>query len=424
MQRIHSVRTVLLTLFAAATAHAQVLDRIIGVVESDIILESELNAQVQLLVINNKLDPNTPGLRAQVLQSMIDEKLIVAKAIEDSVVVTDEEVQQQLDNVIQQRIQQFGSEARLEEVYGMPLSRIKREYRDEMRKNLLAQKLQQQRFGSTDISRYDVEDFYRTFRDSLPRVPEEVDLAHIYMVPKVGEDAKAAARQRAQALLDSLKAGADFSSLARRYSEDPGSAAQGGDLGMVRRGQFVKEFEAAVFALNEKQISAITETDLGFHIAQLLERRGDAVHVRHILIRVERTKASDDSTIAFLERLRDSALAGASFAELAKRYSERKETSVIGGQLGTFDLDQLDKETRAAVEPLKEGEISHPVRLTETNRYGYHIILVKKRTPAHAMTLEQDYRRIETLATNFRRSKDYQAWMEDLRKQFYWQSRL
>ena len=421
---MHLAPAAFLALFLTTGARAQTLDKIVGVVENDIILESELNAQVQLLVINNKIDPNTPGLKAQVLQSMIDEKLIVAKAIEDSIVVSDDEVQQQLDNVIQQRIQQFGSEARLEEVYGMPLSKIKREYRDEMRKNLLAQKLQQQKFGTTDISRYDVEDFYRTFKDSLPRVPEEVELAHIYMVPKVSEEAKAAARRKAEALLDSLKAGGDFASLARRYSEDPGSSAQGGDLGMVRRGQFVKEFEAAVFALNEKQISGIIETELGFHIAQLLERRGDAVHVRHILIRVERTKSSDDSTIAFLDRLRDSIIAGASFAELAKRYSERKETAVIGGQLGTFELEQLDKETYAAVAPLKEGEISHPVRLTETNKYGYHIILVKKRTPAHAMTLEQDYRRIETLATNYRRSKDYQSWLEDLRKQFYWQSRL
>jgi len=415
---------IFILLAGLSVARSQMLDRIVGVVDNDIILESELNAQVQLLIINNKIDPNTPGLKEQVLQSMIDQKLIVAKAIEDSVTVTDDEVQQQLDNVIQQRIQQFGSEARLEELYGMPLSRIKREFRDEMRKNLLAQKVQQQRFGAAQIGRYEVEEFYRTYKDSLPRVPEEVELAHIFIRPKVSEEAKAAARKKAEALLDSLKAGADFASLARRSSEDPGSAAQGGDLGLVRRGMFVKEFETAVFALADSQISGPVESEFGYHIIQLLERRGDAVHARHILIRVERTKASDDSAIAVLNRLRDSALAGTSFAELAKKYSERRETALIGGQLGTFELEQLDKDTYAAVVPLKQGEISQPVRLAEGNSYGFHIILVKRRTPAHAMTLEQDYHRIEALALNFKRNKDYQDWLTELRKQIYWQSRL
>jgi peptidyl-prolyl cis-trans isomerase SurA len=405
-------------------ANAQMLDRVVGVVDNDIILESELNAQTQLLIINNKLDPKTPGLKEQVLQSMINEKLIVAKAIEDSVTVTDEEIQQQLDNIIQQRIQQFGSEARLEEIYGMPLSRIRREFRDEMRKNLLGQRLQQQRFGNSQIGRFEVEEFYRTYKDSLPRVPEEVELAHIFIRPKVSEEAKAAATAKMQLLLDSLKAGADFGALARRNSEDPGSAPQGGDLGFVRRGQFVKEFEAAVFALSEKQISTIVETEFGLHIIQLVERRGDAVHARHILLRIEKTKTSDDATVALLDSLRRRALAGESFPELAKKYSERKETSMIGGELGTFELEQLDKGTFDAISSLKEGEISAPVRLVEGNSYGYHIILLKKRTLAHTMTLDQDYRRIETLALNFKRTKDYQAWLEELRSKIYWQSRL
>ena len=131
--------------WSASTAQSQqdMLDRIVAVVDNDIILDSELNSQVQFLALNNRIDAKTPGLRDQVLQNMINERLIVARAIEDSVTVTDEEVQQQLDQSIQQRIQQVGSEARLEELYGMPLSRIKREYRDEMRKNLLAQRLQQ-----------------------------------------------------------------------------------------------------------------------------------------------------------------------------------------------------------------------------------------------------------------------------------------
>jgi len=255
-------------------------------------------------------------------------------------------------------------------------------------------------------------------------VPEEVELAHIFIKPKPDEAAKAVARTKAQALLDSLKAGANFSDLAKRHSDDPGSAAQGGDLGFVRRGQFVKEFETAVFSLADQQISGIVETEFGFHIIQLLERRGDAVHPRHILVKIERTQSSDSTTIALLDSLRRRALAGENFAELAKKYSEDKETALIGGNLGTAELEQLDKNFYPTVSGLREGEISPPVRLTVGNSYGYHIVLLKQRTPAHAITLDQDYQRIETIALNYKRTKDYQSWLEKLKGEIYWQSRL
>ncbi|MBI4536308.1 MAG: peptidylprolyl isomerase [Ignavibacteriae bacterium] len=427
MKEMKSVRRAfgaILIIMMYSVSQAQTLDRIVAVVGNDMILESELNAQVQFFVFNNRIDPKTQGLKEQVLQSMINEKLIVAKAIEDSVTVTDEEVSQQLDAVLQQRIQQVGSESRLEDLYGMPLSRIKREFRDEMRKNLLAQKLQQQRFGTTQISRLEVEEFFKTYKDSLGQVPEEVELAHIFVKPKFDEEAKAAARQKLQALVDSITAGAAFSEIAKRHSEDPGSAAQGGDLGFVRRGQFVKEFESAVFALQEGTVSGIVESEFGLHIIQLLERRGEAVHPRHILIRIERTKASDDSTIALLKSLRERAVAGENFADLAKKYSQDEETASIGGSLGVAELEQLDKNFYPTVAPLKEGEINEPAKLTVGNSYGYHIVLMKKRTLAHEPSLEHDYHRIETIAMNYKRNKEYASWLEGLKNSIYWEARL
>ncbi len=411
-------------LMVTTMARGQALDRVIAVVDNDIILESELNAQVQFLVFNNRLDPETPGLKAQVLQSMINEKLIVAQAIEDSVTVSDEEVQQQLENTIQQRIQQVGSESKLEELYNMPISKIKREFRDEMRKSLLANKLQQQRFGITQISRREVEDFFSTFKDSLGSIPEEVELAHIYIEPKPSAGAKAIARERLQGLLDSIKAGADFAGLATRHSQDPGSAVQGGDLGFVRRGLFVPEFETVVFSMSEGQLSGIVETKHGMHIIELLERRGESVRARHILLRVERTPADEDSVTALLHSLRARALAGEDFAVLAKQYSEDKETAPIGGSLGTVDLEQIEAKFYSTVISLKEGEISEPVPLKVGGVDGYHIVVLKRRTPAHAPTLQQDYQRIESIAKNFKRNKEYQDWLEELKGKIYWQSRL
>jgi peptidyl-prolyl cis-trans isomerase SurA len=405
---------------AVAGVSAQVLDRVVAVVENDPILESEVLAQIQFFVMSNRLDPKAPGVREQVLQSLINEKLIVAQAIEDSVTVTDEEVQQQLETAIQQRVQQVGSEARLEEMYGMPISKIKREYRDEMRKNLLAQKLQQQHFGNAQIGRYEVEDFFKTYRDSLPRVPEEVELAHIFVKPTFGSSERTAARERMQVLLDSIRAGADFAEIAKRHSEDPGSASQGGYLGLVRRGQFVKEFEIAVFALGEGQVSGIVETELGLHIIQLIERRGDAVRARHILMRIQRTESGDSATVALLDSLRAAILAGADFGVMAKRYSEDKETNMVGGMLGSLDVDQLDKSWAATVEPLKVGEISKPEKLVVGGTYGYHIVQLRKRTPAHVMSVDQDYHKIESIAMNYKRTKDYQAWLDQIRTRIYW----
>jgi peptidyl-prolyl cis-trans isomerase SurA len=421
--------TPLVLLFAiCALAPAQALDRVVAIVDNEVILESELNAQIQFLALNNKIDPKTPGLKEEVLQNLINEKLLVAKAIEDSITVTDDEVQQQLEVAIQQRVQQVGSEAKLEELYGMPLSKIKREYRDEMRKNLLAQKLQQQRVGNATVSRFEVEEFYKTFKDSLPPVPEQLEMSRIFMTPKPSSKEKEDTHARMQRLVDSLRAGADFADLARRYSQDPGSAQQGGDLGFVRRGQFVTEFEAAVFSLGIGQVSNIIETAFGFHVVQLLDRRGDAVHARHILLRIPRTETSDSSTIATLDSLREHALSGENFAELAKKYSEDKESNLIGGMLPPVDLEQLEKDWYPSVIDLKPGEISKAFRVSSQAasgaNYGYQIVLLRKRTPAHKMTLDQDYHKIEAMALNYKRQKDYQAWMQELRKKIFWQINL
>ncbi|MEK7250771.1 MAG: SurA N-terminal domain-containing protein [Bacteroidota bacterium] len=173
-------KTLIAVLMGCIGAYAQTLDRIVAVVGNEMILESELNAQTQFFVQSNKIDPKTAGLREQVLQSMINEKLILAKAIEDSVTVSEDDVTQQLDAVIQQRIQAAGSEQRLEELYGMPISRIKREYRDEMKKNLLSQRLQQQRFGSSRLDELRSKSFTKRLKTVSATSPKKWSL-HIFL---------------------------------------------------------------------------------------------------------------------------------------------------------------------------------------------------------------------------------------------------
>jgi peptidyl-prolyl cis-trans isomerase SurA len=410
----------------AVIAQEAVIDKVVAVVGKEPIYLSDLNAQVEFYAINNKIDPGTPGLKQQVLDAMINEKLMLAKALEDTnISVKEEDVTAQLDAIIQQRVQQIGSEKKLEEAYGMPISKMKREFRDETRKQLMIQNLQQEKFGSIEPSSREVQEFYNQFKDSLPKVPEIVELYHIFVTPKVSPSVKAAVRAKAQKILDSLRAGGDFASFARRYSEDQATADAGGDLGTWRRGQFVSEFEEAVFKLKDSAISDLVETSRGFHIIQLLDRRGDLIHARQILFKLGLDSTSADSAREFLRGLRDSVLEGkATFSDLAKRYSEDKETGPLGGYVGEFPIDQLEKSMQDVVKNLKEGEISQPVPIASASISGFQIVYLKKRTPEHAMNLTDDWKRLEQLATSYKRNQEFMEWIKQLRSEIYLDIRL
>lgn len=398
------------------------LDRIIAVVDKEIITESELTERVTLSALQNRLDPNDPELRKDILDALIAEKLVLAQAYIDSIQVTDDEVTRQLDQQINALIQRAGSQERLEQIYGMPLARIKRESREIMRKQMLVARVRQAKEGTIQISRREVEDFFHAYKDSLPSIPEEFELSHIFVVPKPDTAIEQQTRAMMAALLDSLKKGADFAAFARRYSQD-GSAAAGGDLGWAKRGDYVREFEEVVFSLKENQISDIVKTQFGFHIIQLIERRGESVHARHILRRIERGAASDSAAVWFLDSLRARVLNGESFAELAKTYSEDQETRPLGGNLGRASIDQLQEPLASIVRNMKEGEVSPPHRVPQGTSYGYQIVMVRKRIPEHAPSLETDYRRIEQIALQFKKSRVSMAWIEELKNNIYWEVR-
>ena len=409
----------------AAPAQQTILDRIVAVVGREYILQSDLNAQIEFYSYGNKMDPATPGLKEQVLEAMINQKLMLTRAFEDTTIsVRDEEVANQLDALIAQRIQQAGSEKKLEELYGMPISKMKREFREDTRQQLMVQQLQQSKFGDIQCSKREVEDFFATYKDSLPTVPEELEIYHIFRLPKISNAARSIAMGKAQRVLDSIKAGGDFAEFARRYSDDPGTRSFDGDLGFARRGQFFKEFEEAIFALKENQIANIIETPVGLHIMQLLERRGESVHARHILFKITRDASEAETTKAFLLGLKDSVLHGVPFSDLAKRYSEDKESAPVGGLLGKFAITQFDKSLLEAVRPLNEGEISQPVEVEYGTSKGYHIVYLKKRIAEHQMNLRDDWKRLEQMATTYKRNNAYQQWIKQLHSEIYWESRL
>ncbi len=277
------------------------LDKIIAVVDNEIILQSELDFQVGIYASQRQIDPATPGLKEQLLNTMIEEKLIYAQADLDSITITEDEINQRIDYQINSFVQQYGSIANIEKIYGMSIDRIKRELRDEVRKSLMSQRLQEKNFGKIQATKREVEEFFNTYKDSIGVIPEKVVIFHIFQNPKASEKLKKKFYEKAVAILDSIKAGEDFAELAKKYSDDPGSAAQGGDLGFVKKGVFYPEFEEAAFKLNPNELSGIVESPVGFHIIQMLERRGESIHTRHILIKIKADENADLQTIDFLE---------------------------------------------------------------------------------------------------------------------------
>jgi len=419
MKHSYKLLLLLFILIPPVLSAQTLIDRIIAVVDKEIITESELNERVSFLALQNRIDPNQKGLRSQVLDGMISEKLILAQALIDSIEVTDDEVTNALDQQIANFIRQVGSEQRVEKIYGKSIGRIKREYRAEIRNQLLVQKERQQRESSITVTRREVEDFFISFRDSLPQVPEEYELSHIYIVPKPDTAVEAKARRLMQSILDSIRAGGDFADFARRYSTDPGSAAGGGDLGWEKRGAFVREFEETAFGLKEGEISGIVKTQFGFHIIQLMGRRGESVHTRHILMKIEKGPSSDSAAVNTLRSLRERVLKGESFSELAKKYSEDEDTKSIGGDLGTLTVDQLQPDFAEQVKNMKAGEISEPQRTVVGTSYGFHIVWMRKRTPAHEINIQDDFKRIEQLALYMKRNKLHSEWLDELKKTIY-----
>ncbi|MBE0642609.1 MAG: peptidylprolyl isomerase [Bacteroidetes bacterium] len=395
------------------------LDRVVAVVGDEIITESELQMQIlQTLRANPKSED--PSLRTRILDAMMNDKLVLAQAVLDSVQVPPEEVNRRLDEQVKRLTRYYGSEERFEQAVGMTISQMKREYRDDIRKRIMIEMIQQQELGNVEITHREVEEFFRTYGDSLPPVPEQVELRQIVMFPRVTESFKQAAREKAQSILDSIRAGASFEEMAKKYSDDPGSGRNGGNLGLARRGVFVKQFEEAAFALEPGQVSDLVETQFGFHIIKLLEKKGEAIKPQHILIKVEKTGESDQSVIDTLTALRQRILDGASFEEMAMRYSEDPDTRKFGGELGAIEVAELSDELKAVQQELTVGQICAPVKLTMDRDYAYAIVQLEKRIMQHPATLASDYQRIANFAKVFKQNRMYADWIAKIKENVYW----
>jgi peptidyl-prolyl cis-trans isomerase SurA len=398
----------------------QVLDKIIAKVDNYIILESDLQKSY-LEAISQAQQGFEAPTRCQIFESLLVNKMMMAKSEIDSVIVSDAEVIIQTDQRFNMVLQQFGGdEETLIEAYGKTGDQLKSEIQDAVKEQLVVNKMQGVITQDLEVSPNDVRKFYSSIpRDSLPFFSSEVVVGQIVKKPEVSQSEKDKVYKQLAAIKEKILSGeSDFASMARQYSQDPGSAVQGGDLGFFKRGELAPEYEATAFELKEGEISDPVETMFGFHMIQLLERRGNTFNTRHILMIPTPSEADIVKAEQYLDSLRKEIVAeNISFAKAAKENSDDRETSDAGGFFTdpTTGSNRLTSRTLEdpilffTLDSMEVGDITQPVRFDDVDprngrsEPGVRMLFYKDRYPAHRANISDDYEKLKAAA---RRKKE------------------
>jgi peptidyl-prolyl cis-trans isomerase SurA len=407
-----------------------VIDRVVATVGGEIILLSEVQDQYSYA---KKQNPKlTSDYQCEVLQSMIVQKLLVNQAKLDSIKLKDEEVEAQLTARIDRLMLYFNQDSKaLEEFYGQNIEQIKEQTRNDMRNQLLAEKMQAQITSKATVTPAEVQKFYNGIpKDSLPFFNSEVEIREIIHKPQFSPDEKSKARAKIEDYRKRITEGKeDFAVLAKKFSDDPGSGAQGGDLGFQKRGTFVPEFEATAYKLEKGEISPVIETQFGFHILQLIERHGNLIHIRHILVKPEINDIDLDKAKLKLDSVRqlihDNKV---TFSEAVKRFGDKNTQSFNNdGRVANprtnnsfFEIGDLDTDVYFAIEKLQPGEIAPPflVRAQDGSK-SFKLVMLQSRSKPHKADLKQDYGKIQQAALDQKKSEFSEKWvLEKLRSTY------
>lgn len=426
-----------LLLLLGQTAYAQrvrqnVIDEVVWLVGDEPILLSDIEYQkMRLRSEGHRFDGNPDCL---IPEQLALQKLFLNQAKIDSVEVSEQQVNRYVDSWIENAIRQIGSQEKLEEYFGKKLNLIKEDERKEVRNAQIVNSMRQKITESVQVSPSEIRKFFQTIpQDSLPFVPKTVEVEIISVRPQVDLAEIDRIKARLREFSDEITAGKrDFSVLARLYSENKTTARQGGEYGFVGRAALETEFASVVFNLSDpKRVSQIVKTEDGYHIVQLIEKRGDLVNFRHILLRPE---ANDLAVVKASERM-DSITKlineeKLTFAQAAEMFSDDKDSRANGGlmtnrnQESDFDgsaffrYEDLPQDIARIVSRLKVGEISAPFRMRQSNGQEDVVVVRLKREHAeHVANLNTDYRTIKTMALNKKREQVIEDWIRRKQKE-------
>ncbi len=430
LNRAGRIAILLLVLATSSFTHAQeqgeggfVIDEIIAKVDNYIVLKSELDRAYQDYLANG--GSQSEEARCQYLGLLIRNKLMMAKAEIDSVVVLDAEVDLNTSNRMDMILAQSGKTAEeMEQIYGKTMEQIQAELREQIREQMIIREMESTISQDITVTPAEVKRFFNKIpKDSLPFFSAELEVGQIVRKAKVSAAQKEETRLKLIGIRNQILSGESFAELARKHSDDPSAQYNAGEMGWSARGRMVPEFEAMAFKLKPGELSMPFETDFGFHILQLIERRGNEFNSRHILL----TPTPSENDLKDAERYLDSlrtlvTVEKASFEKLAKEYSDDPETKGNGGFFtdanGSMKIavDELDPVVFFKLDSMNVGEISNPLTYrTDDQKSAVRIIYYKSRVRAHEASLKDDWQRIYGAALNEKKDKALQKWFEEAR---------
>jgi len=429
MKKVFLVATALICLFLNSFAQKHTVDKVAAVVGNNIILLSDLNQQyTQYLYQGNQ--PNN-DIKCKILQQTLTQKLLKQQAEIDSVMVEDGAVDDEVNKRMRYSMQRAGGQERLEQFLNKSVLQYKDEIRPSVKDELIAQKMQQKITENINVTPMEVEKYFKSLGDTIPEFNTEVEVGEVILNPQLTRAEKQKFRDKIEALRLRVKSGEDMGVLAKTYSEDPGSASDGGDYGFIDRNTMVKEFTAWAFKLKAGEISPVFETDYGFHFLQVLERRGEQVHVRHILIMPKTTPESLTRLKLHADSIYNNIISKKlSFAAAANLYSDNKESKYNGGMMlnaenvqarSTFiPIDKLDPSVFLVIDTMKIGGISKPDLFTAADgKQGYRILYLKSKIPPHKANLAQDFPKIRDAAQSDKINRTLSEWFQKRRENTY-----
>lgn len=425
----------LLLLLVGIVSHAQnnVIDEVVWVVGDEAILKSDVeDERLQAQYEGRRFDGDPYCV---IPEELAIQKLYLHQAEIDSVTVSEQAVLQEVETYTAWLIEQIGTKEKMEEYYNKTSTQIREMLRENMRNKQIVQEMQRKIVGDIKLTPAEVRNYFSKLpADSIPYILPQVEVQIITLEPKVTEEEKERIKSELREFTDRINKGeTTFSTLARMYSEDPGSARQGGEYGFMGRGQLVPEFANVVFNLTDtKKISKVFETEFGFHIAQLIEKRGDRVSYRHILLKPRIDQKEIDEALAKLDTLANDIRKGkVSFDDAATWVSQDKETRNNHGllanpQTGTarFEMGQLSslisQDVAKVVDGLQIGEVSQPFTMTTSKgKEVCAIVKLKNRIDGHKATITEDYQRLKSIVTAKRSEEKLQKWIVEKQKKTY-----
>lgn len=414
---------ILLCVVPSAFSEREVVDKIIAVVGDEVILASELANQLQIIALQTGQQPKNQAelekFQKDVLDQMVSDRLFLLAAKDDTTIkVRDDEIESMLDEQVNRIAQNYDSyddflAALANE--GLTVRELKKKYRQDVQNQLLKQRFIQKKLYSISVSRHEVEEFYKNFKDSIPDQPEAIKLAHILLTFQPSQHVLDSIRNQATELRQMVLNGADFATIASQYSTG-GAGVNGGDLGYLSRNDVVPEFARAAFNLSVGDISGVIKTQFGFHIIKCEGKKDDRLKLRHILLAVQPSKDDSLRVRHLADSLVQVAQNGADFEQLAKTFSEDNDTRAEGGELGWFATAQLPPEFQSTVSGWTNvGEVRGPVQ----SKFGLHILKLLDYQKAKKYTLESDYDHIKELARQDKTGKFVDKLIENLKTKTY-----